>query len=264
MKLMQLRDIQQLDYATTEAINTLASNIIFSGIKYKTFMITSCNANEGKSFVSFQVSQKLASMGYAVLMVDADLRKSVFVSRYDVETQGQMMGLSHYLAGMCPINDIIYQTNINCMHVVPIGVEVLNSISLLSSPALPELFAQLRNQYDFIIVDAPPVGLVIDAAMIAACCDATLLTVASEKVSRRDAANAVQQIQKSGCEVLGVVLNEVVMNTHKSRKYYYKSYYSHYAKGPYGGENKSAKKSMFKRKTADEQGGAGVRGASNV
>ena len=265
MKLMQLRNIQQLDYAATEAINTLASNIIFSGIKYKTFMITSCNANEGKSFVSFHVSQKLASMGYAVLLLDADLRKSVFVSRYDAETQGQIMGLSHYLAGMCTMQDVVYQTNIDHMHVVPIGVEVLNSISLLSSPALPELFAQLRNQYDFIIVDAPPVGLVIDAAMIAACCDATLLTVASEKVSRHDAANAVQQIQKSGCEVLGVVLNEVVMSTHKSRKYYYKSYYSHYAKGPYGGEEKpEKKKTLFKRKTADEQGSAGVRGASNV
>lgn len=249
MKLMQLRNIQQLDYATTEAINTLASNIVFSGIKYKTFMITSCNANEGKSFVSFQVSQKLASMGYAVLLLDADLRKSVFYSRYDVETQGQAFGLSHYLAGMCTLQDVVYQTNVDHLHVVPIGVEVLNSISLLSSPALPEMLGELRKQYDFIIVDAPPVGLVIDAALIAACCDATLLTVASEKVSRRDAANAVQQIRKSGCEVLGVVLNEVVMNTHKSRKYYYKSYYSHYTKGPYGNADKAAdKKSFFPRK----------------
>ncbi len=76
-------------------------------------------------------------------------------------------------------------------------------------------------------------GLLIDAAMVASTCDATILVVSGDKISRRELIEAKQQIEKSGCTLLGAVLNKVSMETHKSRKYYYKSYYSHYGAGSY-------------------------------
>lgn len=245
MKQMMLNSVPQLDYATTEAINTLASNIIFSGAQLRVFMITSCNANEGKSFITFQLSKKMAEMGYRVMLVDADMRKSVFVSRYNAQTQGEMQGLSHYLAGTCTGEEIIYQTNIPNLYIIPSGKEVINSISLLSSNAFPELIGSIRNQYDFVFVDAPPVGVIIDAAMIATSCDTTFFTVANEKVSHSELKSAIQQIQVTGCSVLGVVLNEVAMNNRKSKKYY-KSYYSHYGKDAYISDDGKGKKKKAK------------------
>ena len=233
MRMMTLRTVQSLDYATTEAINTLATNVIFSGAEYKTIMMTSCAANEGKSFVTFHLAEKLASLGYSVMLVDADLRKSVFVSRYDAVTQGPLLGLTHYLAGRCELEDIQYRTNIENLSVIPIGKEVINSLPLLNSAGFVGLMKELRRHYHFVLVDAPPVGVIIDAAMIANICDGTLFVVTNEMVSKRELVSAVQQIQKSGCTVLGVILNKVEMDTHKSKKYYYKSYYSHYQSSDY-------------------------------
>lgn len=233
MKSMILGDIPVLDYASTEAINTLATNVTFSGSQYKSIMMTSCTANEGKSYVAFNLVRTLANMGYSALLVDADLRKSVFFSRYDVRVKGQRAGLTHYLAGRCPIDEILYQTNIPNVFVIPSGKEVINSLPLLTSSTFLELMDEMKSSFDFIIVDAPPVGLVIDAAMIANACDATIAVVSNDQVSRRELSEAVQQIEKSGCTILGAVLNKVTMETHKSRKYYYKSYYSHYGTEEY-------------------------------
>ena len=248
MRTMELRNILALDYPTTEAINTLASNLIFSGPQFKTIMMTSCDANEGKSFITFHLARRLAELGYSVALVDADLRKSVFVTRHDAFSQGETYGLSHYLAGRCPADQIEYVTNVPNLHVVPSGKEVVNSLPLLTSPALKKLIDSMTPRFHFILVDAPPVGLIIDAAMIAKACDGTLFTVTNEKVSRRELLSAVRQIQKSGCTVLGVVLNKVAMETNKSRKYFYKSYYARYNSGEYISD--AAKKKS--RKGADQ------------
>lgn len=217
MRMMSLRAVPKLDYATTEAINTLATNVIFSGAEYKTIMLTSCSANEGKSFVTFHLAEKLASLGYSVMLVDADLRKSVFVSRYDAVTQGPLLGMTHYLAGRCDLEDIQYRTNIENLSVIPSGKEVINSLPLLNSAGFAGMMKELRQRYHFVLVDAPPVGVIIDAAMIANICDGTLFVVTNEMVSKRELVSAVQQIQKSGCTVLGVILNKVEMDTHKSK-----------------------------------------------
>ena len=238
MKSMTLRNIPVLDYATTEAINTLDSNVIFSGTQYKSIMMTSCDANEGKSFICFQLAERLAFLGYSVIMVDADLRKSVFLSRYDVACKDPVLGLTHFLAGRCAMEQIEYATNIPNLYVVPSGKEVINSLPLLTSARFASLMKDLGRRYNFVLVDAPPVGLIVDAAMIANVCDGTLFTVTNERISRRELKSAIRQIQNSGCAVLGIILNKVVMETHKSRKYYYKSYYSHYSSEEYVSKDK--------------------------
>lgn len=248
MKTMELRSIPKLDYAVNEAINSLASNIIFSGSQFHTIMLTSCEASEGKSFISFQLAQRMAGLGYSVCLVDADLRKSVFITRYDAVCEGPLMGLTHYLAGRCASDEIEYQTNVPNLSVVPCGKTVINSLPLLTSPNLSAILRELAGRYHFVLVDAPPVGVIIDAAMIATVCDGTFFTVKNEKVSRRTLKTAVQQIQKTGCTVLGVVLNEVTMDNHKSRKYYYKSYYSHYASGEYYIDSSKGKRKSKKAK----------------
>lgn len=109
---------------------------------------------------------------------------------------------------------------------------------LLTSARFASLMKDLGRRYNFVLVDAPPVGLIVDAAMIANVCDGTLFTVTNERISRRELKSAIRQIQNSGCTVLGIILNKVVMETHKSRKYYYKSYYSHYSSEEYVSKDK--------------------------
>lgn len=237
MRSLILGEIPSLDYASTEAINTLATNVTFSGSQYKSIMLTSCTSNEGKSYVAFNLVRALGNMGYATLLVDADLRKSVLFSRYDMRIQGPKTGLTHYLAGRCSAANVLYKTNIPNMYMIPAGKEVINSLPLLTSPALANLLEDMKASFDFIIVDASPVGLVIDAAMIANVCDATILVINNEQVTKRELAEAVLQIKKSGCTILGTVLNKVAMETHKSRKYYYKGYYSHYGARDYVSDN---------------------------
>lgn len=233
MKSMVLNNVPTLDYASIEAFNTLATNVTFAGSQCKVIMMTSCIASEGKSYVAVNLLRRLANMGYRMALVDTDLRKSVFASRYSVQTSGPMVGLTHYLAGRARMEDIIYKTNLNNVFVVPIGKEVINSLPLLSSSNFTELLDAMRSNFDFIIVDSPPVGLVIDAAMVASVCDATILVVTNDKITRRELVEAKQQIEKSGCMLLGTVMNKVTMDTHKSRKYYYRSYYSHYGADDY-------------------------------
>ena len=164
------------------------------------------------------------------------------------------MGLTHYLAGRCAPEEIEYQTNVPNLSVVPCGKTVINSLPLLTSPNFSLLLRELAGRYHFVLVDAPPVGVIIDAAMIATVCDGTFFTVKNEKVSRRTLKAAIQQIQKTGCTVLGVVLNEVTMDNRKSRKYYYKSYYSHYANGEYYIDSAKGKRKRKKSKeTAESQ-----------
>lgn len=253
MMSMEIRNIPVMDYATTEAVNTLASNLIFSGTQFRTVMMTSCEANEGKSSVTFQLAQRLAGLGYSVMLVDCDFHKSVFVSRYDMVSQGPIQGLTHYLAGRCSYDQIEYQTNIPNLFVVPGGKEVVNSLPLLTSEAFNVVMRDLSSRYHFVLVDAPPVGIIIDAAMIANVCDGTLFVVTNEKISRKVLRSAVAQVQKSGCTVLGVVLNRVRMNTHKSRHYYYKSYYSHYSNYGYSDSSSSEGKESKQRKAARDK-----------
>ena len=229
MNELKITDFPRLDYAATEAINTLCTNLSFVGADTKCIMVTSCQASEGKSFLSMNIMRSLAGLGKRVVLVDADLRRSYISAQYGLWfAQEEPMGLAHYLAGQCDINDILYATDIPRACMVPIGRTVSNSLSLLNTSKFPLLLDRLAEHFDFVLIDAPPVGVIIDAAEIAKSCDGTLLAISYNRVSRRELANAKIQLEKTGCKILGAVLNNVEMDSYMNRKYYYKTYYSHY------------------------------------
>ena len=142
--------------------------------------------------------------------------------------EGNGYGTVHYLAGMCSLNDVVYETSIPGAYMIPVGREVTNSLALLSTPRLKHMVKELQERFDFVLVDAPPVGVIIDAAEIAKSCHGAVFAVKYNTISRRELAEAKAQIDRTGCEVLGAVLNEVDMEALSSKKYYNKSYYNHY------------------------------------
>ena len=228
-----IHNFEELDYPGTEAMNTMCSNLSFAGRKLKKIVLTSCTANNGKSFTSMYIMKNLAKRGRKVLLIDADLRKSYLIKKYQIEIKGEVKGLAHYLTGHCDIQDIIYETNIDGAYIIPIGRDAANPIPLIDSPYFSELLDKMSEQFDTILIDAPPVGLVVDAAEIAKNCDGVVFVVEYNKTRRRELADAKRQIEQTGCPILGCVVNMVTFNTLSAKKYYNKSYYTHYNSGYY-------------------------------
>lgn len=230
MRTLNIRQFPPLSYACNEAINTLCTNLSFAGADVKKIMITSCHAAEGKTFLSMNIMRMLAKFGKSVVLVDADLRRSMISARYTLQFDNpeEKWGLSHVLAGMVDEKQAFYQTNIPGAYMVPVGREVSNPLPLLNSPRFARLMDHLAGQTDYVLVDAPPVGVVIDAAEIAKNCDGALIVVNYNAVRRQELIDVKEQLEQTGCPILGTVLNMVEYDNYLNRKYYYKSYYSGY------------------------------------
>lgn len=219
-----LTDIRKKDYFYEEAIKTLRTNIQFTGKNVKTIMFTSCFPNEGKGDVTFQLCQEIGNMGKRVLLLDADIRRSAYVNRYRIKQK--VNGLSQYLSGQLAKEFLIYQTNFLNVDIIFAGPMAPNPSELLEEEAFRELLAEARAHYDYIIIDTPPVGSVIDAAIIAKESDGAVLVIESERVSYKVAQKSMEQLEKTGCKILGAVLNKVNIEKNKyygKYDYYYKS-----------------------------------------
>ena len=228
MNALTIRHIPPLSFACSEAVNTLCTNLSFAGENVKKIMLTSCHASEGKTFLSMNIMRTMAKLGKTVVLVDADLRRSTIGSKYGVQFQQEKpSGLAHYLAGMASENEIVYSTNIPGAYMIPVGREVSNSLQLLVSPRFDGLLDSLAQRSDYVIVDAPPLGAIIDAAEIAKSCDGTLIVVNYDGVRRQELVKVKEQLEQTGCPILGTVLNMVKFDNYLSKKYYYKSYYSY-------------------------------------
>ena len=142
------------------------------------------------------------------------------------------------------IEDIVYETDIPGAYYVPVGRVLDNSLPLLTTTRFSALMSDLAGRADHIIVDAPPVGVIIDAAEIAKSCDGTLLIVQYNSVRRKELRDVKRQIEQTGCAILGTVLNGVDLSKYSNRKYYYKSYYSSY-ESEYTGSTGSKKQSRL-------------------
>ena len=193
--------------------------------------MTSASAGQGKSFLTMQILRNYARRGKRVVLVDTDLRRSFFVRRFGFKTEGDIQGLTHYLAGYCDVNQVLYQTNIPGAYVIPAGRDVSNPIPLIDAPQFGALLDQLAETFDVVLVDAPPIGVVIDAAEIAKHCDGTVFVVEYNVTRRRELLEAQRQMNQAGCPILGCIINKVSLDTYSAKKYYSKSYYSTHYEG---------------------------------
>lgn len=206
MKTIEITFEDSSNYFIKEAFNTLRTNVLFSGKNIKTIVVTSCFAHEGKSTVSFEMCRSLAEAGKQVLLIDADLRKSVMVTRHTKERG--ICGLSQLLSGQISMDKAIYHTQVEGLDIVFSGPYPPNPTELVGQAAFKEFLDANRDAYDYIIIDAPPLGLVIDAAVISSVCDGAILVINTGHVKYRIAQNVKDQLDKSGCKLLGVVLNQ--------------------------------------------------------
>lgn len=210
------------DVFVQEAIKTFRTNLQFCGQDIQVICLTSCDENEGKSTISLHVAKSFSDLGKRVLLIDTDMRKSVLAGKNT--TARHPVGLSELLTGMISLKDCLYSTQFPGLDLLFAGKYPPNPVELLSGRYFTALIEEVRKVYDYIIVDTPPLGRVIDAAVVAPKCDGTVLVLGNQRTSRRHAQEVINQIEKSGAHLLGVVRN----NAHKKSGYYAKNMYSAY------------------------------------
>ena len=140
--------------------------------------------------------------------MDADLRKSAMLTRLAPSWRGEMTGMSQYLSGQATAEEVLFHTQYENLDVIFAGKCPPNPADLAGSARFKTLLDESKQQYDYILVDTPPVGIVIDAAMIAPYCDGAIMVVSLDDTGAKAVHSAQAQIEKSGCRILGVILNE--------------------------------------------------------
>ena len=134
---------------------------------------------------------------------------------------------------------MVYETNVAGLYYVPIGTDVQAPLSLIATPDFDNFVRTMGEAFDFVVIDAPPVGMVIDAAEIAKSCDGSVLVLEYNKTHQRALAEAKDQMERTGTPILGAVLNKVTMDRLSTKKYY--SYGGKYGYGRYGKYGKYGK-----------------------
>lgn len=202
-----INKLENLDDKTSEAYKTLRSNIRFCGDSIKTIAVTSTLEGEGKSEVSLQLAKSMAEAGMRVVYLDVDMRKTPLWTTEAIDNK--LMGLSHYLTGQSQIVDVLYTTNIHQLYVIFSGPTAPNPVELLDNKKFIALVKSMREICDYIIIDCPPLGNVIDAVVVAKICDGTLIVVENNRVKIGGALKIKKQLDNCGTKILGCIYNKV-------------------------------------------------------
>ena len=208
----------------SEAYRTIRTNIKFSNIagrELKTIMLTSATPNEGKSTTISNLAVVMAQAGHSVVLCDCDFRNPTQHKIFGLHNKG----LSNCVATGSDVMDIIQQTSIPNLYVLTSGPVAPNPSELLASQNMVDILAELKQHFDYVLVDTPPIMPVTDAAVVSGKVDGTIMVIASGSVSPAIAVEAKTRLEQAGAHLLGVVLNKVDVAANSHYGYYY--YYGH-------------------------------------
>ncbi|BCJ96742.1 tyrosine protein kinase [Anaerocolumna cellulosilytica] len=192
------------DYWAKEAYKTLRSNIQFLGDDIQVITFTSCTPNKENTNVSFKLAESFVKTGKRLLLIDADLRESA-LHKPQQNKEGKK-GLTHYLTNQCGIGDVIIPSDVEDVDLILAGTKETDTTELLGQQKFEEMIGRLRNSYDYIFINTPPVGVYIDSAIVAGVSDGVVIVIESNAINRRFAKEAKEQLEASKCRILGVVL----------------------------------------------------------
>ena len=244
METVKFGQIKEQSYTMKESLRALKTNIQFCGDDVKTILITSAVPNEGKSTVAMDLARSLTESGKRVLLIDSDMRKSVFVGRLQAQASngGEICGLSHYLSGQRRLEDVMYGTEIPRLFMIFAGPSVPNPTEILEKKYFAELLKFGKEHFNYILIDCAPLGATIDAAVVAKYCDGAILVIAQGMASSRLISNVKKQLEASGVKILGAVLNKVKVKKSCYEGSYYGGYYGSYYGTYYAGEGQIEKR----------------------
>ncbi len=212
-----------------EAFNTLRSNVLFALAPTggKKLLVTSANQAEGKSTTSVNLAAALAQNGNKVLLIDCDLRKPKLHKFFNVD---YTHGLSRFLVGQESLNDTLIHTDIRNLDLMPAGVIPPNPSELLGSNRMKVFLDKVEEYYNYVILDTPPIGMVIDAAVLSKYVSGVLVAVHYASTRRADFMKAKNQLDMAGANIIGFTM-VAVKSEHKGYYKKYSKYGSYYSYG---------------------------------
>ena len=210
-----------------EAYRILRTNIEFNkkGLEEISLTFVSGSAGEGKTTTLCNLAYICAQGGYATLMIDGDLRRSKLHRYYELDNE---VGLTSYLLEDYPLEDVIFQTPVENLYVMPAGPIPFDPSGALNSRKFSELLQEVKQRFDIVLVDSPPILGVSDSAVIVSEVDMTLMVVQPRKLPLKALLRQKQVIESVGGNLAGVVMNNVdITSDHQYQ--YYTTYYSYYS-----------------------------------
>ncbi len=238
-----------------EAYRVLRTNLLFSRKQetFNTIVVVSAGAGEGKSTTTINLATIFAQNGNRVLIVDSDLRRPTLHKRFKVANN---LGLTNYLLKQNKIPEIIQKTSVPGLDFMASGRLPNSSMGILGSAQMKEMIAELKQRYDFIFFDSPPILGVSDASVIASEVDLVMQVIQYRRYPQPMTIRAKQMIEKVGGNFIGIVLNNINMSQDEGY-YYYSGYYHDY----YYSRNPSEQEAEAKAETeaAAGEGDAGIK-----
>ena len=202
----------QASFRLTESFKALRTNIMFSlhkkeGVKCRKILFTSSNPGEGKTTTTVNLAATIAQTEAKVLLIDADMRAPTVHKYFGIESR---CGLSNFLSNMNALEECIQPVkNIPNLSVIPSGLQPPNPSELLAGNAIDKLFEQAETEFDYIIVDTPPINVVTDALPLVNKIDGVAFVVAQGKSTYPSVTRAIKALKFANANIIGVVMNRV-------------------------------------------------------
>ncbi len=220
----------------SESFRNMRTNITFSNIdkEMRVLTVTSVGQGEGKSTIIANYAVALAQAKKKVLLLDCDLRRPRVHRLFDKQNR---RGLTNALLREAEVSEIIQTTEIENLYIVSSGPIPPNPSEILASKRLEETIKKLKEAFDYILIDAPPVCVVTDAAVLSRVTDGYIVVAAIDVTNKEGIKMAIDTLNNVNANIIGVVANNVPTNKHSA--YYY---YSAYEENHPGKKNKRQKK----------------------
>jgi capsular exopolysaccharide synthesis family protein len=217
---------ESIESPHAEAYRVLRTNILFSrkDEKLNSIAVVSAGAGEGKSTTVFNLAATFAMSGQRVILVDSDLRRPTL---HKILKCTNSLGLTSYLLRQNKLEEVIQTTSSPMLDFLASGKLPSSSLGILSSAKMRELINELKQRYDFVFFDSPPIMGVSDASILASAVDMTLQVIQYRRYPQPMNIRAKQLIEKVGGHLVGIVLNNINMSQDESY-YYYSGYYHDY------------------------------------
>jgi len=222
--------------AVAECCRTIRTNLAFMSTDnpLRTITVTSPGPSEGKSTLAISLAITMAHSGKRVLLVDTDLRRPRLHKAFGTNSR---VGVTSVLAGEQSIEESVQTTMVDGLSLLPCGPIPPNPSELLHTASFSRLISQLKERYDVVVFDSPPVGVVIDAAIIGPQVDGAIMVAKSARTSRDALAHALRQMGDVGTNILGCVLNDVDLSKQSGYGGYYYYRGGYYYSADAGGGN---------------------------
>jgi polysaccharide biosynthesis transport protein len=239
---------------TAESYRTIRTALMLAKAEHppKLILLTSPAPGEGKTVTTVNLGIALAQSGQSVVVVDADLRKGRCHKLVNVPNH---TGLANVLAGQISLRSAMKETGVENFYVLPRGMLPPNPADLLMSRKMQEVLNDLRNSFDFVLIDSPPVIAVSDAAVLSAFCDGVLMVFHGQKTTAQAARRAVERLDSINATLLGVILNGVDIRNPDYVDYrsYYPTYYASMQEELQSNRQRGDDKWAFNAATADNE-----------